>query len=426
MNQMNGKEYFFAGRRPEKRYETVKERLAGSSAYLTSFFFHRGANFYVFSYQKEGITKHIFIDTGDSWYQNEILSILAENNVNPAAIERIIITHRHSDHCGLADLLARESKAKILVHANFRSFIEGEIGQEEQRWLGNFNPSKLKEHDILYLPQSNRSELISISGVDFPSLIEPIKIGEVGKLLILACPKSMPTHSPDQIIIFYSVGSNLYTHEEKRGDFLPTDDMLFSGDLWLMRGPHYNGGVESFSHHLRYGFRRMRDLISGKGQFRRAPREQDAEAKEALKLGFCLIRVKPGHGDEFLGSRIIPNSLLANRDLLLELGYSPESNKSLLSSRHLVPKIVALKEQAYTYFVEELLLWTELGYTLNDVSELLARIYKEQSGGGPLVKQDRQERRERLKATLARLKDDESKPDELRKLAEMTLPKLWY
>jgi len=379
---------------------------------------------YAFSYEKEGVRKHTLIDAGDSRYQDRILSLLTENDVKPANIERIILTHRHPDHCGLASLLARESGAKILVHSNFRDFIEGEDDQTGRRWLGDFNPSQLKECDIGYLPPPGNSEVVSISGVDFPNLIEPIRMGEVGKLLVLACPESTPTHSPDQIIVLYSPGDYPRPRETKQGDFRPTDDMLFSGDLWLMRGPLFERRMRDISRYFRYGFHQMKGLVSGKGMLRRDPREQDSKAKEALKKGFCLIRVKPGHGEEFIGSRIIPNSLLANRDLLMELGYSADEDKSILRSGDLAPKIADIKKQAYASFIKELLLWQELGYTLNEISELLIQTYQEQKGGGPLVQQDRKERREKLKATLTRLRDDANESGELCQLADATLSRL--
>jgi len=42
--------------------------------------------------------------------------------------------------------------------------------------------------------------------------------------------------------------------------------------------------------------------------------------KEALKGHFSVVRVKPGHGQEFLGSRILPLGLPADSDLLKTLG----------------------------------------------------------------------------------------------------------
>ncbi|MFC2071979.1 MBL fold metallo-hydrolase [Chloroflexota bacterium] len=426
---MGKKKGSFPRRSSVEPQAVVKERLNGTNTDLTSF--HYGTNVYVFSYEKEGVRRHTFIDTGDSRYRNQILPALAKNDINTANIERIILTHRHPDHCALVTLLAKESRAKILVHRNFKNLVEGEIGEMERGWVDRwwgFDPSQFKELDFEYLPQSDRSKFISINGVDFPTLGEPIEIGEGAKLEILACPESTPTHSPDQIIILYSPKSCPQTHEKTVGNSRPTDDMLFSGDIWLMTGPLSGGGSSDIFRHFRFSLfrvkKQLKNLMSGRGMLRRDPREQDSEAKEALKTGFSLIRVKPGHGGEFIGSRIIPRSLLADRDLLLKSGYSLDADKSLLRRRDLSPKIAALKEQSYTHFIEELLFWRELGYTSDEISELLVRIYKEQIGGGKLVQKDRKQRRERLKATLARLKDDEAEPEELHQLAQSTLLKL--
>ena len=405
-------------------YKILKERLAGTNTDLITFYFHRGANVYVFSYDKEGVKKHTFIDAGDSRYRNQILSILVENDVDPTNIERIIITHSHADHCGSAYILARESGAKILVHSNFKSFIEGEVSQDEQRSLSDFHLSRLKGCDIEYLSQSNNSELIDIGGVDFPSLVKPIEMDEVGKLQILACPEHKTTHSLDQIIALYSPKGNSYMYNETHDGFKLTDNILFSGDLWLMEGPLYRQGIWRTYRRLRNAFRQIKYLVKGKGILRRDFRKQDAQAKGALKRGFRLIRVKPAHGEEFIGSSIIPGSLLADSDLLQRLGYSIDADKSLLRSADLAPKISTIRQKAYADFIKELLTWTELGYTLAEISGLLVRIYKEQSGGGLLVKQDRRDRRERLKATLGLLRDDQAKPDELRQLAESTLAAL--
>ena len=408
-------------RLPGDPHRIVRERLSGTSTELTSFFFRHGANMYVFSYEKEGVRKHTFIDAGDSQYRSRISDILTENDISPGNIERIIITHRHRDHCGLADLLAGESGAKILVHSNFRSFVEGTISIEERRWLGDLDPSRLRACDIEYLQPSGGKELVNIGGVDFPRLGKPIEMGEVGRLEILACPESAQTHSPDQIIALYSPRTSPYTCQPTDDEFRPTDDIIFSGDLWLMRGPLFAGGLGNVSMQFRYGLHQMRNLLSGRGMLRRDPREQDSATKEALKRGFCLIRVEPGHGEVFLGSRILPNSLLADRDLLIEMGYPLDADKSILKSRDIVPRVAARMEQAYASFTEELSLWQKLGYTRDEITGLLARIYREQSGGGPLVEQDRKERRQRLKTTLSRLKDDKSQPDELREMAESTL-----
>jgi hypothetical protein len=79
---------------------------------------------------------------------------------------------------------------------------------------------------------------------------------------------------------------------------------------------------------------------------------------------------------------------------------------------------------AYRTFIKELLFWRELGYSFSEVSNLFIRIYKEQIDGDAAVRRDRKERRERLKETLARLKNDEAEPKVIRQLAVSTLSKL--
>jgi len=411
----------------KRPYIVEKEALCDAGTDLTSFYFRYGANFYVFSYEKNGVTRHTLIDTGDSEYEDRILSILTENGIDPGNIERIIITHRHHDHCGLAEILAKEPGARIMAHSNFRDFVEGKISSEERRWLGKFDPSSLQKCKMEYLTTSGKNGVIRIDGVDFPTMAEPIKIGDNGKLTILTCPESASMHSPDQLLILYSACN--YPHsfdmlDRNKEDLRSTDDIFFSGDLWLMHGPLFDKGFRHFLRHLKFVLYRIKALMSGKGTMRRDPREQDPEAKEALKKGFYLVTVKPGHGREFLGSRIIPKSFHADRDLLIELGYPMDANKSLLESVDIVPKVAAIREGAYTAFIEEILLWNEMGYSPGETTELLIRVYREQSGGGVLVEQDRKERRERIEETLARLKDDPEAADELRSFAEATLSKI--
>jgi len=405
-------------------YLIVRERLCDSSTDFTSFFFHRGANVYVLSYTKGDARKHTFIDTGDSRYRDIILPLLTKIDIEPAGIERIIITHRHPDHIGMADLLAGQSGASIMAHENFRSFVEGAINQDERHWLGGLNPSHLQECNMEYLSPDSGLGPVKINGMDFPSLVAPIQLGEGGYLQILACPESEQMHTPDQVVVLYSPSAVIGNSEDSTSSLRPADRIIFSGDLWLMRGPMFYGGMRDFSIQMKYGMRQLKGALSGKGIFRRDPREQDARAKDALKRGFSLIRVAPGHGEEFLGSRLLPGSVLADRDLLLELGYSMDANTSILKSAELAPKIAALKEQAYATFVRELSLWKELGYAADEVREMLVRIYREQSGGGPLVQQDRKQRRERLKRILARLGGDENAAADMRQIAATTLSSL--
>jgi len=402
----------------------VKETLAGVNARLTSLMFRYGGNVYVLTYQRDGLAKHTFVDAGDSRHSDEMLDILAENDINPADIERIIITHRHPDHFGLAYLLTGESGAKVVAHRNFRDLVEGEASQMERRWLEDSDLSRLKECDIEYLDESGAGETVKLNGVDFPVLAASVDIGKGGRFDILGCPRSQTTHSPDQLVALYSPRNDPHPHEQSSGDFRPTDDVIFSGDLWLMRGPMFSSDMTDIMRRFRTGLRQMRNMVSGSGMVRRDPRVQDSEAKDALKKGFCLIRVKPGHGNEFLGTRIIPRSILADRDLLVEFGYPFDASLSLLKSEEMAPRVAARREQAYLNFTEELVSWEELGYTPDEISGLLTRVYREQIGGGPLVEKDRQERRERLRGLLTRLRADETQADSLRHLAESTQSRL--
>ena len=421
---MSGNSHIFTRRTGGEPYAITKERLSDGDTDLTGFFFRYGANIFVLSYTQDGVRKHTFVDAGDSRYRDRMLPMLVENGIEPTGIERIIITHRHPDHCGLAYLLARESGAKIMAHANFRHFVEGAIGHEERRWMGDFNPSLLRECDIEYLVPSSGPGPVTISGVDFPGLVEPMALGKVGRLQILACPEAEQMHSPDQVIVLYSPQGNPHRQEKMQDGYRPTDDIVFSGDLWLMEGPMYYRGVRDISRQVRYGLRQARDMLSGGGMFRRDPRVQDSQAKEALKRGFSLVRVEPGHGEEFLGSRLIPGSLLADRDLLVELGYPMNTRTAILKSDEMAPRVATIREQGYANFARELSVWRDLGYTPEEITGLLVRIYREQGSGGPLVEQDRKQRRIQLRDTLARLRDDEAASGEMRQLAESTLAAL--
>ncbi|MCP4749884.1 MAG: hypothetical protein GY866_03235 [Proteobacteria bacterium] len=172
---------------------------------------------------------------------------------------------------------------------------------------------------------------------------------------------------------------------------------------------------------MKYGFFSLKEHLAGRKIIWEDPRNQDAEAKEALKRGFSLIRVKPGHGDEFLGCRIIPNSLLADRDLLVHLGFSMDDDPAVLNSKGTASQIADLKEKAYRAFKDELESWLKSGTDIDRASQYLIRIHREQKGGGRLVEIDRHQRRDRLEETLNRLKNDDSALPDLRQVAEATV-----
>ncbi|MEW6184638.1 MAG: MBL fold metallo-hydrolase [Thermodesulfobacteriota bacterium] len=404
----------------EDPYKVTSERLNNGDTELTGFFFHRGANFYVFSYGAGEARRHTLIDTADPLYRETIFSILRAHSINPQKIERIIISHRHHDHCGLADTLAQKSGAKILAHANFRKFVDGPLTEMDRLWLRGFEPSRLRQCHVEYLAPLRGVPTVPVNGLEFPLLSRGLPIGEAGHLDILACPESATMHSPDQVIVHYLPEPPHKGLEKKRPMDRPANHILFAGDLWLMHGPLFSKSFRAVSLRVRMASRQLKGVLSGQKFPRRDPRLQDLQAKEALKHGFSLIRVMPGHGEDFIGTRLVPLCFLCDRDLLVELGFSMEEKKSTLNNPELAGKAAELRGKAYSLFLKELAGWQEAGYQTEEIVDLLTRIYKEQEGGGPLVKEDRKERRQIIKNTLARLRQDPA----LGFLADQTLEKI--
>jgi len=394
--------------------------LDSAGTTLTGLFFRYGANFYVLTFQRNGHPSHILIDAGDTRYRNRLGSILSENGISVDRIEQIMITHSHHDHFGMADLLAGPSNAEILAHRNFRRLLDEPFPEYQRRWLKDFDLARLRSCRIAYLDPSESQTSASISGLDFP-VLAAIPVGDAGILEILACPESQAMHTTDQLVARYSSRKSWSQTPGRDSNGRPGDDILFSGDLWLMHGPLFAKGFRHAMTHFRFAYHRLKLRLSGKPMIRRDPRIQDAGVKDALKQGFSLIRVMPGHGDEFLGTRIIPKSFLARRDLLVALGYSMDEDLSKLKSSECRNRVSEFQERAYEAFLNEIALWKAFEYTPAEITECMIRIYREQAGGGKLVQADRKERRKRIRETLARMKADPSVPGELRSIGESAL-----
>lgn len=395
-------------------YEVKVETLDGQNTELTDFYFQYGGNIYVFSYEVNGERRHTFIDAGYLEHRGRILPILRQHGIDLSRIDNIIITHRHIDHCGLARDLALLSGARIVVHSGFKGFVEGDLKPQEKVWLGKLNPGLLRHSRLEYRePDSERAA--EIEGVRFPCLGEAIPIGLTGKLEILTCPDHGNTHTPDQLFVHYTRLAGDGTSPDSRS---LDEGMIFSGDLWLMTGPVVDKSLRMLPMVVKLVFLHFRERLAGRRIVWNDPRDQDIEAKDALKKGFSLVRVKPGHGGEFLGSRIVPNAILADRDLLVKLGYGIDDDPGILLSDENKKRIAELEEIAYQAFVDELLSWLEMGVANEKIAERLRRIYLEQQGGGKLVAIDRKQRRERIQNTLDQLTVDPSVPEQLRQIAQ--------
>src|SRR3954451_18413325 len=66
----------------------------------------------------------------------ELKRQLAKHGVDPADIRRIVLTHAHEDHCGLAKQVRDQAKnAEIFIHEWETGHLFGRLSQDEHRSL---------------------------------------------------------------------------------------------------------------------------------------------------------------------------------------------------------------------------------------------------------------------------------------------------
>lgn len=68
---------------------------------------------------------------------------LAVLDLRPADLERIIITHHHTDHIGLVDRLVAESGAEVWCHAKCAPYVEQPV--ETRQWLNSWSMEAWQE-----------------------------------------------------------------------------------------------------------------------------------------------------------------------------------------------------------------------------------------------------------------------------------------
>lgn len=174
---------------------------------------------YTLPYVVTGVNGHAIIDTG--WFEPEAFEDLKhelrEHHINPLDIKRIIVTHIHPDHSGLAGPLRELTGAELITHeldSNRSPFaLGGGLAVEQRSQIRDwFVSNGVTLEELRAGQQQNTRMAAAIQRYRAPTSDRLLKGGEIleagdADLEVIWTPG----HSPGHICLYDRANKRLYT-----------------------------------------------------------------------------------------------------------------------------------------------------------------------------------------------------------------------
>ena len=237
-----------------------------------------GGNIYIL----QAVDELVMIDTSYGLYYDEVKRMLRENDLDPALVGRIYLTHADADHAGLSGYFSEEFGSKVYMHKDARGIIE-----HENRAWGSGSP--LLELNYLFTVLVNEFTKFSVPGNWTPY---PNKDGS--------------TEDPFKLIGEFRIGGQTYKVLESLGGHVPGQVFIYSYDSGLIFTGDYLLMLESITPEEKYILNYPKFMMTStnvKSTLFRAEMNMLKEfignfQSKLIKSGKEAI-VVPGHGDYY-------------------------------------------------------------------------------------------------------------------------------
>lgn len=181
---------------------------------------HRLGNALVNCYLIEDGNRMTLVDAGLPGFRPQLVEYLHSRGSSLAAIDAVILTHAHSDHVGMAELVRADAPAVVHVHE----------ADAEMARTGKAHPREGRTLPYLRYPAAWRLFLVSgrLGGARTPD-VEAVTTFTDGDLDVPGRPRVIPTpgHSPGHVAF----------HLPDRGVLLAGDALCTYNPLTGKRGP---------------------------------------------------------------------------------------------------------------------------------------------------------------------------------------------